>query len=253
MPRLITIPISHYGERARWALDYAGVTYEETHHLQFFSWAAAKWHGGRRMVPLLLLDDGTCLNDSSDIVRWASDRAAVPLYPADPAERREMEALEQRLLDFGVETRRVTYSWFLADARPNLAFNLGRAPAYQRAAFSALLPVCLGFAKRYLRVLPEELTRGEVIIRSVLGVIAERMSDGRRYLFGDRFTAADLTFATMCAAILAPAEYGVPLPSVSSAPSPVREKLLALREHPACQLALRLYREDRRRVSSPSA
>ncbi len=47
-PRLLTIPISHYGERARWALDWAGVDYEETHHLQMFSWFAAFAHGGRR-------------------------------------------------------------------------------------------------------------------------------------------------------------------------------------------------------------
>ncbi|MCW3023116.1 MAG: Glutathione S-transferase family protein, partial [Conexibacter sp.] len=32
-PILVTIPISHYCEKARWALDRAGVAYEERRHL----------------------------------------------------------------------------------------------------------------------------------------------------------------------------------------------------------------------------
>ena len=31
--RLITIPFSHYCEKARWALDYCGVPYTEDAHL----------------------------------------------------------------------------------------------------------------------------------------------------------------------------------------------------------------------------
>ena len=33
-PRLLTIPISHFCEKARWALERAGVDYEEQAHLQ---------------------------------------------------------------------------------------------------------------------------------------------------------------------------------------------------------------------------
>ena len=32
--RLITIPISHYCEKARWALDRAGIGYREERHVQ---------------------------------------------------------------------------------------------------------------------------------------------------------------------------------------------------------------------------
>ena len=40
--RLITIPISHYCEKGRWALDRAGVQYTEVPHLQGFHVAASK-------------------------------------------------------------------------------------------------------------------------------------------------------------------------------------------------------------------
>src|SRR4051794_29219587 len=103
LPRLVTIPISHYGERARWALDYAGIAYREAHHLQMFSWGAAYALGGRKTLPVLVTGAGV-LNDSADILRWASDRAAVPLYPVEAADRREVERLEAEFAgDYGVE------------------------------------------------------------------------------------------------------------------------------------------------------
>ena len=56
MPRsqctLITIPISHFCEKARWALDRAGVEYEERAHLQVIHWLAVKRAGGREHAPV---------------------------------------------------------------------------------------------------------------------------------------------------------------------------------------------------------
>ena len=45
---LITIPISHYCEKARWALDRAGVDYEEHPHLQLIHRIAVRRAGGVR-------------------------------------------------------------------------------------------------------------------------------------------------------------------------------------------------------------
>lgn len=61
---LVTIPISHYGDRARWTLDLAGVPYRELHHLQMFSWFAALRRGGRKTLPVVEID-GKVLTDSS--------------------------------------------------------------------------------------------------------------------------------------------------------------------------------------------
>ena len=68
MARLYTIPISHYGERARWALDMSSVEYEERHHLQMFSWVAALGLGGRKYLPVLATGSET-INDSANIMR----------------------------------------------------------------------------------------------------------------------------------------------------------------------------------------
>ena len=45
-PRLVTIPISHYCEKARWALERAGIGYREEPHVQGIHQLAARRAGG---------------------------------------------------------------------------------------------------------------------------------------------------------------------------------------------------------------
>ena len=70
---------------------------------------------------------------------------------------------------------------------------------------------------------------------SVFERMNARLADGRRYLVGDRFTAADLVFAAVAASAVVPAELGPPLPQ----PVP------RLRESAAGRLVQRLYRQER--------
>ena len=86
---LLTIPFSHYNERARWAMQHHGVAARERRYLPMLHFPAV-----RRVVPkaqrtpdsgssglstpVLLLDDGRVLNDSNDILRWVDDTQATP-------------------------------------------------------------------------------------------------------------------------------------------------------------------------------
>ena len=234
LPVLHTIPISHYGERARWALDHAGLEYEERHHLQMFSWLVARRHSGNKVLPVLVTDGGM-VADSAAIARWASDRAASPLYPCD-------EVLERELADsYGVETRRLAYDWLFRSMRSGLAYNAGRAPVYQVAAMRLAQRAARGFATRYLRVHDAELARGKDTVMRMLDRIAARLADGRRYLDGDRFTGLDLTFAAMTAPLILPERYGVTLPGPAMLPADAGELVARYRAHPAGAFAVRLY------------
>ena len=103
-PRLITIPISHYCEKARWALERAGIPYREEPHLQGIHWAHV-WRAGRgRTAPVLVTDDGP-LTESSHILRWVDARSDLGLY-ADP----EAGALERHFdAELGPQARRWMY------------------------------------------------------------------------------------------------------------------------------------------------
>src|SRR3954453_10716946 len=84
MRRLLTIPISHFCEKARWALDRAGLDYREERHAQGIHQVMAKRAGGGKTVPVLVADE-RIFPESEDVLRYA-DRHLPPkrrLFPED--------------------------------------------------------------------------------------------------------------------------------------------------------------------------
>ena len=134
-PRLITIPISHYCEKARWALERAEIPYREEPHLQAIHWAHV-WRAGRgRTAPVLVTGDAV-LTESSDILRWVDARSDLRLYP-EP----EAAALEAHFDDeLGPHGRRWMYHRILD--RPELvrAYGATGVPRWERAALPAVPP-----------------------------------------------------------------------------------------------------------------
>jgi glutathione S-transferase len=245
--RLITIPLSHYCERARWALDHCGLPYEEEQHLQMFHLRPVRRAGGRHTVPVLVNADGA-LHDSADIVAYADAHARPErrLYPEDAGERAELEALEQGFAgELGVEVRRWIYLRLLPARRLLLRYNAGRAPRLQRLALRLGYPFARRKVEEHLGVTPEKVEAGAAAIERHLGAVAARLSDGRPFLGGDRFTAADLTFAAMAALLVIPPEYGMPLPRPDELPADLAAEVERHRAHPAGAFVLRLYREHR--------
>src|ERR1700726_2665473 len=116
MLRLVTIPISHYCEKARWALDRAGMDYREERHIQGIHRLAARRAGGGSTVPVLVTSEGA-IGDSAQILAWVDARIPTErrLFPAGPDERREVEAVCRRLDDeLGPAARRLMYVHMLA-------------------------------------------------------------------------------------------------------------------------------------------
>jgi len=249
--RLITIPVSHYCEKARWGLDHAGVHYVEEAHLQLFHYLFALPHSRRGMVPILVTDSGVLI-DSTDILHHLDEflPESAKLYPRD--QRREIEALEDRFDEqFGVETRRWAY-YDLRDmpARDILKLAGQGTPRWERVLAPPLFPLLYRFLLHRLGASQERVAQGARIISETFDDVRARLADGRRFLCGDRFTAADLTFAALAAPVLWPPEYGVRFPPLVDAPATARELILGFRAHPAGAFALRLFRENRRPTHS---
>jgi glutathione S-transferase len=245
--RLITIPISHFCEKARWALDRAGLPYVEHRHLQLIHVFAARLAGGGRTVPVLVTDSGTVLADSTDILRWAdahlpSDRR---LYP-DGELGAQAAALESGLDEqFGPDGRLWLYQETLEAAGDLAPWVLAGVPEWEQRAFRLAGPVIGAVIRRYLGVDARAAEAALDRVDREFDHVAERLSDGRRFLLGDRFTAADLTFAALAAPVLVPAHYGSPLPPPEAMPAAAVRVISRLREHPAGVFAERLYREER--------
>jgi glutathione S-transferase len=242
---LITIPISHYCEKARWALERCGVPYTERAHLQVIHWVAVKRAGGGMTAPVLVCGKRV-MPESDEIVGFASERAAPDrrLYPADDSEVRALERdFDERL---GPHGRRWMYNELRGHTGLVRKYGATGVPAWERRALPLAFPLVSRVIDRYLDITPETSARSLQIVREVFDSVGERLSDGRPYLVGERFTAADLTFSALAAAVLVPRGYGVPLPDVDELPERMARVVRELRDHPAGQHALEMYRSERR-------
>ena len=99
--------------------------------------------------------------------------------------------------------------------------------------------------RRYLDVTDESVRAAVVRVDEEFDAVAELLSDGRRYLVGDRFSAADLAFAALAAPCIAPPVYGTPLPQPEDMHDEMRAAVLRWRAHPAGAFALRMFAEER--------
>jgi glutathione S-transferase len=246
--RLVTIPISHYCEKARWALERSGMRYREEPHVQGIHRLAARRAGGGTTVPVLVTPDGV-IDDSAAILAWVDERTAPEhrLFPSDVAERREVEALCRRLDDeLGPAGRRLMYVHMLGQRELMLSFNNQGVAVWEDRALRWGWPLAIRFARRALDISPGIEVQDEAVVWRELDFVAALLADGRPYLCGERFGAADLTFAALAAPLVVPTIYGVTLPQPEQMAGPTAALVRRAREHPAGRYALRLIAQQRR-------
>lgn len=230
-PRLIVFPPSHFCERARWALDTAGIAYTE-----------ARWAVGihlpllRRIAPastLPVLDIGSLVLQGSDrILDWTR------LAGADEA----LEArFEQRI---GPLVRQYLYASLLADRRSGvLPTLLDGVPSWQRAACRILWPITRRMMAASMEARPEIEPELKSRLDAELAWFEQRLGTAA-YLDGDSFGRADLTAASLLSPLAMPAQG----PSFRHLRlrGPVAATLADWRGRPALRWVSRIYAQHRR-------
>ena len=243
MTRLITIPFSHYCEKARWALDRCGVAYEEDGYLPLVHYVGLRRLRAPRSVPVLI-DGSDAIRDSTDIVAWADARRPGTLLPSDDTLATSLALEDGFDRDLGPASRRWAY-FHLLPRRDLDAIVTRGLPRWQVTLFPMLRPLLVPLLKRGLTITAAGAERSRRKVDETFAAVAERLRDGRRYLCGDRFTVADLTFASLATPVLLPVEHPFELPRPEDFHGEARDRLDAWRASPAGEFALRLYREER--------
>jgi glutathione S-transferase len=211
LPVLWHIPVSHYSEKARWALDFKGVEHERHAPPPPAHMAVSMWltRGSSYTFPLLQLD-GRAYGDSSEIIAALEARyPEPPLYPSDPDDRRRALEIEDfideevaphvRLLAFHEAIKEPeSFGEFAVEALPPA---LRRGPGRRIAG-----PFATWFLKTRFGVGDPgaaELARERVEMG--FNRIESELGDGE-YLVGDSFSVADLTAAAIYYPLVRPPE-----------------------------------------------
>lgn len=255
--KLTTIRFSHYNEKARWTLDRLGIAYAERPLMPIVHFfvtpfvaagaGEADSQSSRFSTPILAAKDGTRIADSSKIMRYLSDRYLEPKQSLFPTA--EVSALDEHYNRYlGPHTRRVFYSNVLSDQ--GLMFELADrnvSPAQARL-FKLVFPLARKRIVSGLGVAKERVDRSVGYIYKEFEDAGKRLKDGRPFLFGDRFTAADLSFACLggVAILPTPSEgYGGYLPPRDGPCEELNRLANDLRTSEVGQWVLDLYHTQR--------
>jgi glutathione S-transferase len=248
-PRLTTFLVSHFSEKARWALDYEGVAYEERPLLPGPHLLVTRGLAKRTCVPILE-HAGRVIQGSSPILDYlASELGKDGLEPdsASAARAREFEALADRA--FGLGVQRISYSYLLDGPRQGvIELFTQRGPWWGRPFYAMTFPIIAKETRRMYHVTPERTEESKTLFRSAMTEF-DALLDGRPYLGGEKPNRLDITVAALLAPLCRPPEHVMHWPEL---PEGLAQFAHEFADRPTWHHVLKMYRLHRASTETPS-
>jgi glutathione S-transferase len=243
--RLITIPVSHYCEKARWALLKCQIPFQEDRHMPPFHKFLTKGVGGGS-VPVLVTEK-TALTDSADILKYIDSIAPthLKLYPTNPQELQQVSDLVQSFdVVLAPAVRQWAYFHIVDDPKLLKPLFCQGTPWFEQLLFPIIFKKIPAQIKQKYDINAATAATAYQNITDIFETVNQLLADGRRYLVGDQFSAADLAFATLAAPVISPAGYSIQLPAMSDLPTAMAKAMEVLQATPAGKFGIRLYQEE---------
>ena len=240
------VPISHYSEKARWALDHKRVPHTRRAVLgglhPLVTWLLTR--GEHQTVPVLTID-GVGIGDSTAIVGELEARFPDrPLYPGDPDERRRALALEEWFdEELGPYLRRLAYHEITSDPQALAELTNKQVPWVKPQTLRITAPnVALFLDLRFGVRSAEGAKVAEEKLMAALDRLEAELEGRGEFLAGDALSVADITAASLF--------YGLALPPEGPwqpdyVPPPWRERIDALRDRPGVRWVTETYARHR--------
>lgn len=217
--KLFQFAVSHYCEKARWALDYKQIQYESVNLVPGTHIKTIRQLADNSSVPVLD-HNGHVVQGSASVLTYLDEQFADrPLTPEEPDQKAAVMAWETRLDELAGPAVRC-YSYHHLLKRPRLVVPLlaaGKPWLYQwvmRLGFSRIEEGM----RQWLKINDRTAAAAQVTMETILTELAEAYRQSP-YLVGNRFTRADLTAAALFAPLFQPARYPVPWPNQKRLPA----------------------------------
>jgi glutathione S-transferase len=238
-PLLWHIPLSHFSEKVRWALDHKRIAHNR--RVLGPDYLIRAWRAtGRGTLPILFLN-GQAIGDSTHIIAALEERFPdSPLYPNDAARQRAL-ALEDYFDEQLGPALRAAIITPLFRSDPDIALRV-LTTGMPDKAYQTLRPLRKVFPAYYRfrhGIRDAKLDADRATVNAALDRI-EQERQGRAHLVGHSFTIADLTAAAMLGVLLQPPEIQYPLHV--ELPPYLQDYRAGLLQHPAMQWATNMYR-----------
>jgi glutathione S-transferase len=260
--RLITIGPSHFCEKVRWALDIldndseSDVYYTEDAHPPLFNAIATleASHGSVSMVPMIVCN-GEVVSDSQSILM----KFCPFLYPQEFM--KDIVHLETYFgSHLGATIRTIIYYHTLQPEYYNVLKDIltTQTSIIESSLWGILLkkgPLAKGML-RAMKINKDSVEASLVAVRKTFDLVTTKLNENnckigsKKYLIGNRFTAADLAFCALASPIIAPPELRAFSPFDRQRMPPALVSLQdELRNTPAGQYVLEIYKNHRSLVA----
>ncbi|MET0065388.1 MAG: glutathione S-transferase N-terminal domain-containing protein [Candidatus Thiodiazotropha sp.] len=212
MITLYQFPISHYCEKARWALEYKNIAYKTVNLLPGFHVSKARKLAPRSEVPILTCGDQV-VQGSSEIITFLDRK--FPQRSLTPAGQWAEQALHwERYVDdaLGPHVRRCCYHILLDYPEIVIDFFSQRGPFYAKPLLRFIFPT---FKKRMRTLMAINEQSAGKSMQKIDAVVDKLFSylQVHPFLSGENFSRADLAAAALIAPLRMPHKYGLDWPA----------------------------------------
>ncbi|MEM7097980.1 MAG: glutathione S-transferase family protein [Pseudomonadota bacterium] len=196
-------PYSNFCEKVNWAFAYKGIGPKVVTHLPFLHMRPITKLSGQTAVPVIETPDQGVIAGSAQIIEYLESVTATGLlYPIDAEEKREVLRWQSELDEVGASVRGAMFFDYLNDKSffHQMLTDGGQGGFGYKLMFRAMAPMLGSILRK------EEPDPGvyQSKVREALDKVASAVAqDG--YLVGGRFTAADLTAASLFYPVCYPA------------------------------------------------
>jgi glutathione S-transferase len=225
-PVLWHLKVSHYNEKARWALDHKRVPHVRRAVMPGRHDRVARRLSGGSTLPVLVID-GKGIGDSTAIIAELERRhPEPPLYPVDPTERERALELEDFFdEELGAPSRLLTVHHTLPEAGLWLGTFMPDLDGARLMAARASFPMLRPRLNSLFGIDDDSVARAFDKVRESGDRFRSTVGPSG-YLVGDTFSVADLTLAALVAPLVAPEQFPYPQPQRGHPRfEPVREAL----------------------------
>ena len=245
-PELYIFAISHYCEKARWALDYLDIDYR-LHHLSptnYFRYTR-RFGFSNTELPVLVADSRP-LQGSAQIIDWAqAQRPSSERSLQSGIDMAAAREIERRLDEIaGVHVRRYYYAEALFDQPQFVRSIFARDLSWRQRL---VLRLAWNRIRRYmirgLDLGPEQGRESRRILDTELQWLDEMLGDGRPFLLGEQFSRVDLSAASLLSPLLLPPQH--PVYRDMRLPPGIAAELEAWRDRPTLRWIANIYRQYR--------